>query len=37
LREFKEPLFLCGESLDSGVVAGIVASHEVQTPRPLGF
>ena len=28
-REFKEPLFLCGESLGSGVVAGIVASHEV--------
>jgi len=22
LREFKEPLFLCGESLGSGVVAG---------------
>ena len=29
LREFKEPLFLCGESLGSGVVAGIIASHEV--------
>jgi len=29
LREFKEPLFLCGESLGSGVVAGIVASHQV--------
>ncbi|MGR8941314.1 MAG: alpha/beta hydrolase [Gammaproteobacteria bacterium] len=29
LREFKEPLFLCGESLGSGIVAGIVASHEV--------
>jgi len=28
-RDFKEPLFLCGESLGSGVVAGIVASHEV--------
>lgn len=28
LREFKEPLFLCGESLGSGVVAGIVASHQ---------
>lgn len=28
-REFKEPLFLCGESLGSGVVAGIVASLEV--------
>lgn len=28
-REFKEPLFLCGESLGSGVVAGIVASGEV--------
>jgi alpha-beta hydrolase superfamily lysophospholipase len=28
-RQFKEPLFLCGESLGSGVVAGIVASHEV--------
>ncbi len=26
LHEFKEPLFLCGESLGSGVVAGIVAS-----------
>jgi len=26
---FKEPLFLCGESLGSGVVAGIVASLEV--------
>jgi pimeloyl-ACP methyl ester carboxylesterase len=29
LREFKEPLFLCGESLGTGVAAGIVASHEV--------
>ena len=29
LQEFKEPLFLCGESLGSGVVAGIVASHQV--------
>lgn len=29
LRDFKEPLFLCGESLGSGVVAGIVASQEV--------
>ena len=28
-REFKEPLFLCGESLGNGVVAGNVASHEV--------
>lgn len=28
-REFKEPLLLCGESLGSGVVAGIVASHQV--------
>jgi uncharacterized protein len=28
-REFKGPLFLCGESLGSGVVAGIVASLEV--------
>lgn len=27
--EFTEPLFLCGESLGCGVVAGIVASHEV--------
>lgn len=26
---FKEPLFLCGESLGSGVVAGIVASGKV--------
>ncbi|MGY6276860.1 alpha/beta hydrolase [Methylomonas sp. MgM2] len=26
LQEFKGPLFLCGESLGSGVVAGIVAS-----------
>ncbi|MGR9087693.1 MAG: alpha/beta hydrolase [Gammaproteobacteria bacterium] len=25
-QEFKEPLFLCGESLGSGVVSGIVAS-----------
>ncbi|MEE9411726.1 MAG: alpha/beta hydrolase [Methylococcales bacterium] len=29
LHAFKEPLFLCGESLGTGVVAGIVASHEV--------
>ena len=29
LRTFKEPLFLCGESLGTGVVAGIVASHEI--------
>lgn len=29
LREFKEPLFLCGESLGSGVVSGIVASQEI--------
>lgn len=29
LAEFKQPLFLCGESLGSGVVAGIVASREV--------
>ena len=29
LREFKEDLILCGESLGSGVVAGILASHEV--------
>lgn len=29
LDEFKQPLFLCGESLGSGVVAGIVASGEV--------
>jgi uncharacterized protein len=28
-RKFKGPLFLCGESLGSGVVAGIVASREV--------
>ncbi|WP_326499076.1 alpha/beta hydrolase [Methylomicrobium sp. Wu6] len=28
-QAFKEPLFLCGESLGSGVVAGIIASHEV--------
>lgn len=27
--EFKEPLFLCGESLGNGVVAGIVASNQV--------
>jgi alpha-beta hydrolase superfamily lysophospholipase len=27
--EFKEPLFLCGESLGSGVAAGIVASRKV--------
>ena len=29
LREFKEPLFLCGESLGSGIVSGIVASRQV--------
>jgi esterase/lipase len=29
LGEFKEPLFLFGESLGSGVVSGIVASQEV--------
>ena len=29
VREFNEPLFLCGESIGSGVVAGIVASGEV--------
>jgi uncharacterized protein len=29
LDEFKGPLFLCGESLGSGVVAGIVASGKV--------
>ncbi len=29
LDEFKEPLFLCGESLGSGVVSGIVASGKV--------
>lgn len=29
LREFQEPLFLCGESLGSGVVSGIVASKQV--------
>lgn len=29
LREFEGPLFLCGESLGTGVVAGIVASQEV--------
>jgi pimeloyl-ACP methyl ester carboxylesterase len=28
-REFKDPLYLCGESLGSGVVAGIVASKQV--------
>jgi alpha-beta hydrolase superfamily lysophospholipase len=28
-QEFKEPLFLCGESLGSGVVSGIVASKQV--------
>ncbi|WP_374088786.1 alpha/beta hydrolase [Methylomicrobium lacus] len=27
---YREPLFLCGESLGSGVVAGIVASGQVQ-------
>lgn len=29
LKEFKEPLLLCGESLGTSVVAGIVASLEV--------
>jgi alpha-beta hydrolase superfamily lysophospholipase len=29
LHAFKQPLFLCGESLGTGIVAGIVASHEV--------
>lgn len=29
LHEFKAPLFLCGESLGGGVVAGIVAADEV--------
>jgi pimeloyl-ACP methyl ester carboxylesterase len=29
LQTYKEPLFLCGESLGSGVVAGIVASRQV--------
>ncbi len=29
LHEFKEPFFLCGESLGSGVVSGIVASQEI--------
>jgi len=28
-QEFKEPLILCGESLGSGIVAGIAASREV--------
>jgi len=28
-QEFRDPLFLCGESLGSGVVSGIVASKEV--------
>ena len=28
-KEFKNPIFLCGESLGSGVVAGIAASHQV--------
>nr|WP_305908180.1 alpha/beta fold hydrolase [Methylomarinum sp. Ch1-1]MDP4520992.1 alpha/beta fold hydrolase [Methylomarinum sp. Ch1-1] len=28
-QAFQEPLFLCGESLGTGVVAGIVASHQV--------
>ncbi|MGZ8188667.1 MAG: alpha/beta hydrolase, partial [Methylosarcina sp.] len=28
-REFKEPLYLCGESLGSGVVSGIIASKQV--------
>jgi len=30
VETYKEPLFLCGESLGSGVVAGIVASGQVQ-------
>ena len=29
IQVFKEPLFLCGESLGSGVVSGIVASKQV--------
>jgi len=29
IQTFKEPLFLCGESLGSGVVSGIVASRQV--------
>ncbi|MGZ5000775.1 MAG: alpha/beta hydrolase, partial [Methylomonas sp.] len=29
VSEFKGPLILCGESLGSGVVAGIVASHQL--------
>jgi esterase/lipase len=29
LQEFKKPLFLCGESLGSGIVSGIVASKQV--------
>lgn len=28
-QEFKDPLYLCGESLGSGVVSGIVASKQV--------
>lgn len=28
-QEFKDPLFLCGESLGSGVVSGIIASKKV--------
>jgi len=28
-QEFKEPLFLCGESLGSGIVSGIIASKQV--------
>jgi pimeloyl-ACP methyl ester carboxylesterase len=29
LQTYKEPLFLCGESLGSGVAAGVVASRQV--------
>ena len=29
LQNFKEPIFLCGESLGSGVVAGIVSSQRI--------
>jgi pimeloyl-ACP methyl ester carboxylesterase len=29
LQAYKEPLFLCGESLGSGVAAGVAASHQV--------
>ena len=29
VREFKGPLFLCGESLGSGVAAGVVSSREI--------